>query len=190
MNRKRSPKKKASRRAKPSAPKQAASARSSNSIDDKALRAHLIKLLEGGGAHLKPGEVFADFPEAKRGIHAGNSPHTAWQLLEHLRIAQWDILEFSRNAKHVSPNFPEGYWPSSEMPPSATAWETSVKAFARDLQEMQELVSNPKSNLFARIPHGDGQTILREALVLADHNSYHLGQLVLLRKLLNAWPAT
>ncbi|HEV2288052.1 MAG TPA: DinB family protein [Candidatus Acidoferrales bacterium] len=189
MNRKRSPKKKASRRAKPSAPKQAASARSSNSIDDKTLRALLVKLLEGGGAHIKPGEALADFPEAKRGIRAGNSPHTAWQLFEHLRIAQWDILEFSRNARHVSPKFPEGYWPSSEMPPSATAWETSVKAFGRDLQEMQELVSNPKTDLFARIPHGDGQTILREALVLADHNSYHLGQLVLLRKMLDAWPA-
>jgi hypothetical protein len=189
MNRKRPLKKKTSRRAKPLMTKRSASAPSSNSVDDRALRTHLVKLLEGGGAHVKHSEAFADFTEAKRGMRAGNSPHTAWQLLEHLRIAQWDILEFSRNAKHVSPKFPEGYWPSSETPPSATAWETSVKAFDRDLREMQELVGNPKTNLFARIPHGDGQTILREALVLADHNSYHLGQLVLLRKMLDAWPA-
>jgi hypothetical protein len=189
MNRKRSLKRKTSRRAKTPAPKSAPARTPRSSVDDKALRAHLIKLLEGGGAHVKCSEALAGLPEAKRGMRAGNSPHTAWQLLEHLRIAQWDILEFSRNAKHVSPKFPEGYWPSSEMPPSATAWETSVKAFDRDLREMQELVGNPKTNLFARIPHGDGQTILREALVLADHNSYHLGQLVLLRKMLDAWPA-
>jgi hypothetical protein len=105
-----------------------------------------------------------------------------------MRIAQWDILEFSRNPKHGSPKFPDGYWPESEAPPSARAWNRSLAAFRGDLGAMVALVSNPATDLCARIPHGDGQTILREAFLVADHNAYHLGQLVLLRRLLKAWP--
>lgn len=157
--------------------------------DDQALREQLTELLEKGNAHSSWRDVLNGIPEAMRGTKPPRAPHTAWQLLEHMRIAQWDILEFSRNPKHVSPKFPQGYWPDTEMPPSLTAWETSIKAFERDLAEMKELVRNPKTNLFARIPHGDGQTILREALVLADHNAYHLGQIVLLRRMLGAWTA-
>jgi hypothetical protein len=108
--------------------------------------------------------------------------------MEHVRIAQRDILEFSRNPKHVSPGFPEGYWPKTPVPPNEAAWEESVQAFQRDLQEMIKLVKNPKTDLCAAIPHGDGQTILRQALVLADHNSYHLGQLIDLRRALGTWP--
>jgi len=114
-------------------------------------------------------------------------PHSLWELLEHLRIAQWDILEFSRNAKHLSPDWPAGYWPGSAEPPSSKAWEKSLKLFARDLALMKKLVANRKTDLFARIPHGTGQTILREALLVADHNAYHLGQAVYVRRLLGAW---
>src|SRR5262249_58197365 len=98
------------------------------------------------------------------------------------RIAQWDILEFSRNAKHISPDFPQGYWPKGDAPPSAAAWNKSIKAFRSDLKAMCDLVANPNIDLFARIPHGDGQTILREALLVADHNAYHIGHLVMLRR--------
>jgi DinB family protein len=155
---------------------------------DRELREHLIYLLKGGGAHVHFADAIEGFPELKRGAFIEGLPHTGWQLLEHVRIAQWDILEFSRNPKHVSPGFPEGYWPKTPVPPDALAWDNSVKAFQQDLQEMVKLVKNPKTDLFARIPHGDEQTILREALVLADHNSYHLGQLVDLRRALGAWP--
>jgi len=108
-------------------------------------------------------------------------------LLEHLRLAQWDILEFSRNARHVSPEWPKGYWPETEAPPSDAAWNKSIQQFRRDLKAMQLLVADPKTDLFAGIPWGDGQTILREALLVADHNAYHTAQLVDLRRLLGAW---
>jgi DinB superfamily len=156
--------------------------------NDKALREHLEYLLKGGGAHVHCEDALSAFPESKRGVFAKGLPHTGWQLLEHLRIAQWDILEFSRNGKHVSPDFPGGYWPTTPLPPSDAAWEQSWKGFQSDLKEMIALVKNPKTNLFAKIPHGDGQTVLREALLLADHNAYHLGQLVDLRRALGAWP--
>jgi len=152
--------------------------------NDSSLRRHLVYLLKGGGAHLSFDEAVKRFPVALRGIKPAGAPHTAWQLVEHLRIAQWDILEFSRNAKHVSPEFPDGYWPKSDTPPTARAWNQSLNAFRRDLQAMIALVSKPSTDLFARIPHGDGQTVLREALLVADHNAYHLGQLVLLRQTL------
>jgi len=114
-------------------------------------------------------------------------PHTPWRLLEHMRIAQWDILEFSRNKKHESPKWPEGYWPNSAEPPNADAWKASLDQFESDLKEMQDLVKNPRTDLFAKIPWGDGQTILREVLLAADHNAYHIAQLVDARRLLGAW---
>lgn len=157
-----------------------------NSIE--ALRAHLLYLLRGGGAHLDFEKAIADLPAALRGSKPAGQPHTPWRLVEHMRIAQWDILEFCRNSKHVSPKFPEGYWPKGDAPADDAAWDQSVAAFRADLQAMQELVSNPATDLFAKIPHGDGQTILREALLVADHNAYHLGQMVILRRLLGAWP--
>jgi len=155
---------------------------------DAALREHLAFLLKGGGAHVHFADAINGFPPAKRGTFMEGLPHTGWQLLEHVRIAQWDILEFSRDAKHVSPGFPEGYWPKTPVPPDDAAWDKSVAAFESDLQEMIKLVKNPKTDLYAKILHGDGQTILRETLLLADHNSYHLGQLVDLRRALGAWP--
>ncbi|HET8922219.1 MAG TPA: DinB family protein [Candidatus Acidoferrum sp.] len=155
---------------------------------DQALREHVVSLLKGGGAHVHFMDAIEGFPETKRGTYVEGLPHTGWQLLEHARIAQWDILEFSRNPKHVSPGFPEGYWPKTPGPADEAAWDKSIEAFQRDLQEMIKLVKNPKTDLCGKIPHGEGQTILREALVIADHNSYHLGQLVDLRRALGAWP--
>lgn len=157
---------------------------------DHALREQVVYLLKGGGAHVHFMDAVDDFPPGKYGTFANALPHTGWQLLEHVRLAQWDILEFSRNPKHVSPNFPGGYWPKTPMPPNEKAWEESVAAFQQGLDEMVKLVESPRTNLFAKIPHGQGQTILREALVLADHNAYHLGQLVDLRRALGAWPET
>ena len=151
---------------------------------DQSLRQHLLELLKGGNAHMDFDAAVADFPAASRGVRPPGLPHSAWELLEHLRIAQWDILEFSRNPKHVSPLWPGGYWPANPAPPDAAAWEKSVQAFRSDLAEMRRLVEAPETDLYARIPHGDGQTILREAMLVADHNAYHLGQLVLVRKLL------
>jgi DinB superfamily len=152
------------------------------------LREQLSTLLKGGGAHVQFMDAIDGFPESKRGTYVQGLPHTGWQLLEHSRIAQWDILEFSRNASHVSPDFPDGYWPKTPGPPSDEAWQDSVAAFRRDLRDMIRLVENSRTDLYAKIAHGDGQTVLREALVLADHNSYHLGQLVDLRRALGSWP--
>ena len=156
--------------------------------EQAALRKHLIYLLRGGGAHVNFDAAIAGLSTKLHGARPAGSPHTPWQLLEHMRIAQWDILEFSRNAAHVSPDFPKGYWPQGDAPTSAAAWAESVKIFRSDLKQMELLVSSPSTDLYARIPHGDGQTILREALLVADHNAYHLGELVLLRRLLGAWP--
>ena len=150
------------------------------------VRKHILYLLGSGGAHVDFEAAVARFPAYLRGVKPAGVPHTAWQLLEHMRIAQWDILEFSRSSKHVSPEFPEGYWPPAETPPSARAWNQSVRAFRSDLKAMMALVSNGKNDLLAPIPHGEGQTLLREALLVADHNAYHLGQLVLVRKMLEA----
>ncbi len=152
------------------------------------LREHLVWLLSGGHAHATFDQAIDGLAAGLRGKKPRGAAHTPWQILEHMRIAQWDILEFSVNANHVSPQFPEGYWPKTAAPPTAGAWASSVKAFRADLEGMQRLVKDPSTDLFARIPHGDGQTILREALLVADHNAYHLGELVLVRRLLGAWP--
>ena len=168
--------------------KRAAKKKSAPKNNDAALREHLVVLLKGGGAHVQFSDAIEGFPPAKRGTFMEGLPHTGWQLLEHLRIAQWDILEFSRDAKHVSPGFPEGYWPKTPVPQDEAAWDKSVASFQHDLEEMIRLVKNPKTDLCAKIPHGEGQTVLREALLLADHNAYHLGQMVDLRRALGAWP--
>jgi hypothetical protein len=155
--------------------------------DDKVMRDHVLKLLKGRQGHVDFETVLANLPREFQGKKPEGAPHTPWQLLEHMRIAQGDILEFSRDPKHVSPKFPEGYWPDSEAPPDEGAWQESVTSFAADLQAIADLVADPSTDLYARIPHGSGQTILREALLVADHNAYHLGQLVLLRRLLGVW---
>ena len=154
---------------------------------DRQLREHLVKLLKGGDAHADFETAIENFPASLRGKKPEHAEHSPWELLEHLRIAQWDLLAFSRNPHHESPDFPAGYWPPNPAPPNPEAWDKSVEAFRKDLQALCDLVSNESTDLFAKIPHGDGQTILREALVAADHNSYHLGQFVLLRRILGAW---
>jgi hypothetical protein len=148
------------------------------------LRQHLINLLTKAEAHVDLESSIQDFPDKLRGTKPDGSPHTPWQLLEHIRIAQWDILEFSKGEKHKSPKWPDEYWPKTAAPPDDQAWDKSVKQIRADLKAMSDLVSDPEQDLFAGIPHGDGQTLLREALLVADHNAYHLGQLVLLRRIL------
>lgn len=155
--------------------------------DDKALREHLIYLLNGGGAHSGFDAAIKGLPVAMRSKRPEGAEHSPWEIVEHMRIAQWDILEFSRDGKHVSPKWPDEYWPKKQAPPNNTAWSKTVKAFQADLKTMSQLVKRPSTNLYVPIPHGEGQTVLREALLIADHNAYHLGELVLVRRLLGAW---
>ena len=153
---------------------------------DKALREHLLYLLRGGGAHVDFETVVKDFPVELINKKVENVPYTAWQVVEHMRIGQWDILEFSRRADHVSPPWPKGYWPTDDVVADAQAWNESVMAFRTDLKALEALVEDPAIDLFAPIPHGEGQTILREALLVADHNAYHLGVLVTIKRILGA----
>ncbi len=152
---------------------------------DAALRKQLTQFLSESHAHVDLAAALKGFPKALRGRKPAGCPYSAWQLLEHMRIAQWDILEFSRDPSHVSPQWPEGYWPKAAAPPSDAAWTRGIRQFRADLAAMQKLVGT--ADLFSPFAHGDGQTLLREALLVMDHNAYHLGQLVLLRKLLGAW---
>ena len=157
---------------------------------DRELREQVAYLLKGGGAHVHFMDALDGFPPAKYGTFANGLPHTGWQLLEHARLAQWDILEFSRNPKHVSPPFPAGYWPKTPAPANEKAWDESVAAFQRDLLEMVHLVRIRAPICSPKYLMARDRSILREALLLADHNSYHLGQLVDLRRALGAWPET
>jgi len=155
--------------------------------NDKVLREHLVDLLTGSNAHADFDAAVKNFPAELRGRTPKGAEHSPWQLLEHLRIAQWDIVEFSRNAQHESPKWPEGYWPATAAPSDEKDWDKSMRAFRRDQRAMCDLIADPATDLYAKIPHGSGQTILREALLIADHNAYHVGQLILERRLLGAW---
>ncbi|HUX46203.1 MAG TPA: DinB family protein [Terracidiphilus sp.] len=155
--------------------------------NEASLRQHVVNLLTSRQAHADFEAVVKEFPVQLRGKRPRRAKHSAWEVLEHLRIAQRDILEFSRDARHKSPEWPGGYWPAQSAPPDEKAWDKTLRAFRRDRKAMCALVADAATDLFAKIPHGDGQTILREALLLADHNAYHLGELVLLRRLLGAW---
>ena len=153
--------------------------------DNQSLREHLLYLLSGGGAHINFETLIADFPTEIINGKVEGVPYTPWQLLEHMRLAQWDIVRFSIDADHLSPEFPKGYWP----PPDAVAdnhrWNDTLQAFRADLKEIERLVGDQSTDLFAEIKHGAGQTILREALLVADHNAYHLGALALLKRILH-----
>jgi hypothetical protein len=155
--------------------------------NDQGLREHLLYLLKGGGAHASFDKAIEGLPVGLRGKRPAGAAHSPWEIIEHMRLAQWDILEFSRNPKHTSPDWPSGYWPKTPAPPNRVAWSKSVKAFRADLEAVCKLVGRASTDLYEPIPHGDGQTILREALLIADHNAYHLGELVLMRRLLGAW---
>lgn len=157
-------------------------------MDDTALRDAIGKIRNQSEAHVDWKEALEEVPVKIRGVRPPGSPHSLWELLEHARIAQWDILEFSRDPKHVSPDFPSGYWPESAAPPSEAAWNKSVKEFLHDMESMRKVFAEA-NDLLAPIPHGSGQTVLREALLAADHNAYHLGQFVLVRRMLGDWRA-
>lgn len=169
------------------AKRKAAKPAATHKADNGPLRKQLVELLGGEGAHASLKKAIAGMPENLRGVRPEGAEHSAWEIIEHIRIAQWDILEFSRNPKHKSPDWPSGYWPKSAATPDASAWDKSVKEIERGLKGMQDLVTNPKTDLFAKVTGGTGQTYLREALIFADHNSYHTGELVLVRRLLGAW---
>ena len=154
---------------------------------NSALRQQLIENLKSSRAHTEFAQAVEDFPAPLRGVRPPGAPHSAWELLEHMRIALWDIVEFTRDPGHTSPSWPEGYWPACPAPPDEAAWESSINAFHRDLNSLCALVADDTVDLFAPIPHGTGQNVLREALLAIDHNAYHLGQLVLVRRLLKDW---
>ncbi len=152
------------------------------------LRKGLLELLSGEGAHMGFEEVIADFPMDHINSKAPHTPYSCWHFVEHLRIAQWDILEFITNPHHVSPDYPEGYRPSAEDKTDEKGWQQSVEGALADLEKLKEIVSNPATDFFAPIPHAKTYTIFREILVVADHNAYHTGELALLRQVLNIWP--
>jgi uncharacterized damage-inducible protein DinB len=151
------------------------------------MRAQLAKALDWGEAHADFDAAVKDFPAALRGQRIEGLPYSAWELLEHLRIAQHDILDFSRNAKYKEKKWPDAYWPGSPEPPDDKAWDRSVAAFRRDRRALQKLAVDPKVKLEKRIPHGGGQTYLREVLLVIDHNAYHVAEIVMLRRLLGVW---
>jgi hypothetical protein len=155
--------------------------------NERQLREQIVRLLTARQAHATLDDAVRGFPVRLAGKRPKGAEHTAWQLLEHIRIAQFDILDFCRNPQYQERRFPDDYWPATASPPSAAAWRRSVLQARRDLAAMVRLVRDRRTDLFAAIPHGSGQNILREALLVADHNAYHVGQLVLLRRLLGAW---
>ena len=151
---------------------------------DASLRKHLFYVLKGGGAHVSFEDFVRDFPVDLCGNRMEGLPYTAWQVLEHMRIAQWDILEFTRDPYHISPDFPSGYWPPSDQNGTPELWAETVETFRHDLDEMQKIVADEKNDLHVKLAHGNGQTILREALLIADHNAYHLGALAVIQRIL------
>ena len=153
---------------------------------EDSVRKHVLYLLRGGGAHMSFEDFAGSFPADLCNRKIDGLPYTAWQVLEHMRLAQSDILEFSRDADHVSPEFPKGYWPEPEEPGTVASWQKTIDEFQSDLKQMEALVEDPSTDLYAKIPHGDGQTILREALLIADHNAYHLGALAVMARLLKS----
>ena len=162
--------------------------RSSMPDNDASLRDNLVQLLRGGNAHVDVLSALKDFPPKHYGTKPENSPHSAWELLEHIRIALRDLWDFSTNDEYVEKEWPDDYWPKTAEPPSKEAWQNSVRALKEDLEAFEELIKNPDSNLYAQIPWGKkDQTLLREVLLAADHNSYHTGELVFLRRMLGAW---
>jgi hypothetical protein len=155
---------------------------------DKSLRDHLTRLLDWRDAHADFGAAVDRIPSALRGRAPEGLPYSAWQLVEHLRLTQWDILDFCRNPDYAERRWPDDYWPAPAAPPDDQAWDRSVAGFRRDLGSLRALAADTAVDLFAEIPHGDGQTYLRELLLVADHNAYHLGQLIAVRRLLGIWP--
>jgi hypothetical protein len=155
---------------------------------NKIVREELLALLRGGNAHMSFSDAVSDFPLKEINRRLPHASYTVWHLLEHMRICQWDILEFVRNPDHISPPFPAGYWPREGERATADQWRSTVKGFLTDLKAMQNLVRNPRTEFFSSIPHAKGYTVFLEVLTLADHNAYHVGELVALRRVLNMKP--
>ncbi len=154
---------------------------------DTALREQLLHLLCGGNAHLSFDEAVAEFPPEAINQRPPNVPYTPWHLLEHLRLAQWDILDFIRNPDYQAMKWPDDYWPAPDAKADTAAWQQTIAAFHADLKAVEDLVHDPQTDLAATIPHGDGQTILREILLVADHNAYHIGEFAILRQVMGTW---
>jgi hypothetical protein len=155
---------------------------------DKAVRDHVIALLNGRQAHMTFDDAVADFPPDMINTRPPNVTYTPWHLIEHLRITQWDILEYTRDPKHVSPEWPVGYWPSPDAQADRAMWNETIRQFHSDLEAMKAIVADPNTDLYQPIPHGyGGHTVLREALLVADHNAYHIGELGILRQVMGAW---
>ncbi|AXC15889.1 hypothetical protein ACPOL_6677 [Acidisarcina polymorpha] len=156
-------------------------------IDIRELREQLVELLRGGSAHADVNSVLADFPTEKRAAKPQGAPYNAWQLLWHIHFTLHDLLDFCTNPKYLAPKWPDDYWPAEHVPPSEDAWDSVARGLQADLAEFQKIIMDPAENMYATIPWGDGQTVLREIFLAADHTSYHLGQIVLLRKQLDSW---
>jgi hypothetical protein len=156
--------------------------------DDAILRTQLIEFLRGASAHADIASVLDDFLPEHYGSKPQDAPYSAWQLLEHIRFTLNDLLIFSTDSHYVAPKWPDDYWVAEAAPESASEWKKSVKALKADLAAFEKLIEDPKTNLYAQIPWGDGQNVLREILLAGDHTSYHLGQIVVLRKQLGVWP--
>lgn len=154
---------------------------------DSVLREQLIALLRGGNAHMPFEQAVADFPLDKINTCPPNVPYTPWHLLEHIRIAQWDILEFTRDPNHVSPPWPKGYWPAPDTKADQAQWEKTINDFQADLRALEELVQDPNTDFFSDLPHAKGYNVLREVLLVADHNAHHLGEFAILRAVMNTW---
>jgi uncharacterized damage-inducible protein DinB len=163
------------------------SARSSSSSGSDALRAQLAKALEWAEAHVDFERAVEGVPAEARGRKPAGLPYSLWQLLEHLRLSQRDVLEFCRNSKYVEMKWPDDYWPKSDAPPDAAAWERSIAEFRRDRSALRTLATDPDLDLFATIPHGSGQTYIREVLLMIDHNAYHIGEIVAARRIMGLW---
>jgi hypothetical protein len=154
---------------------------------DRQLRQQIAKIIDWDEAHANFSAAVSNFPVKLRGLVPDGFQHSGWQLLEHIRLASWDIVEFSRDARHKSPKWPEGFWPKTIAPPDTASWGSSAAEVRKHFKSMRKLITDPKRDILAPIPRGSCQTLLREALLLADHTSYHLGQLVLVRKALGTW---
>ncbi|MBV9497041.1 MAG: DinB family protein [Acidobacteria bacterium] len=152
----------------------------------KELREQLVQVIDWDHAHIRFDDAVKDFPAELRGKRPEGGPHSPWELLEHLRITLWDIVEFTRDEKHVSPEWPSGYWPKSAEPPTDKAWDEAIAQYKKDLKTLAEITADESIDLYSKIPHGSGQTVLREILLSIDHNAYHVGQLMLVRKTLGA----
>lgn len=155
--------------------------------EKKIIIEELVKLIETGNAHVSLNETVADLPAKLRTEIPGDLPYSIWQLIEHIRIAQWDIVEFSLSSAHKSPKWPDEYWVSNPESVDDVSWQKSISAIEEDRQRFFKLLQDPSTDLYSKIPHGDGQTIFREALLIADHTSYHLGEILVLRRLLKSW---